>query len=231
MLEQHQLSTLYASEGITVVKNEQNVERLSDAWRLCEDSDHVGCKLHHGIRVFGHSIIPNMLKRRGRVVGSHTEGPNIYTIPVIESNLGEDFGEFLDSGKGADVTFEVDEKIFWAHKLVFSTCSPIFKAMLHFIYRDVLSDMHELIGSNSPMTSTSMPYHLLVAADQYGLDKVLSSLLQYELALIVFEEDDRFFNVLSQGSTSDHIMYDLKDSFLDEGFILEPVNDFFRCFI
>lgn len=132
------------------------------------------------------------------VVGSRTEGPKIYMIPVTESNLGEDFGEFLDSGKGADVTFEVDGEIFRAHKLVLAARSPVFKAqlfgpmkdlntteikvedmeapvfkaMLHFIYRDVLPDMHELIGSNSPMASTSMTQHLLAAADRYGLDRL-----------------------------------------------------------
>ncbi|GLJ31459.1 hypothetical protein SUGI_0631380 [Cryptomeria japonica] len=37
------------------------------------------------------------------------------------------------------------------------------------------------------------------------------------------EEDDRFFDVLLRGSIDD-----LKDSFQDEGFILEPVNDFFN---
>ncbi|GLJ27526.1 hypothetical protein SUGI_0540090 [Cryptomeria japonica] len=36
-------------------------------------------------------------------------------------------------------------------------------------------------------------------------------------------EDDRFFDVLLQWSIDD-----LKDSFQDEGFILEPVNDFFN---
>ncbi|GLJ32466.1 hypothetical protein SUGI_0653270 [Cryptomeria japonica] len=186
------------SESVTAVKNEKDVERLSDAWSLCEDSDHVGCKFHRGVHVFGHSISPYMLKYRGRVVGSRTEELNICMIPVtsdyikdddclslnctvgvvgsrteelnicmipvIESNLGEDFGEFMDSGKGADVTFEVDEKIFQADKLVYVSRSPVlnaqlpvFKAMLHFIYQDVLPDMLELTGSNSPMASTSMP--------------------------------------------------------------------------
>ncbi|GLJ17543.1 hypothetical protein SUGI_0305130 [Cryptomeria japonica] len=37
------------------------------------------------------------------------------------------------------------------------------------------------------------------------------------------KEDDRFFDVLSRGSIDD-----LKDSFQDEGFILERVNDFFN---
>uniref|UniRef100_A0A0D6R4E3 BTB domain-containing protein n=1 Tax=Araucaria cunninghamii TaxID=56994 RepID=A0A0D6R4E3_ARACU len=131
------------------------------------------------------------------VVGSRTEGPKIYNIPVSESTLGEEFGDFLESGKGADVSFEVDGEIFWAHKLVLAARSPVFKAqlygpmrdqntnikvedmeapvfkaMLHFIYRDVLPDMHELIGSTSAIASTSMTQHLLAAADRYGLDRL-----------------------------------------------------------
>eukprot|EP01018_Ginkgo_biloba_P010936 Gb_03319 [translate_table: standard] len=131
------------------------------------------------------------------VVRSRTEGPKIYTIPVPESTLGQNFGEFLDSGKGADVSFEVDGEIFRAHKLVLATRSPVFKAqlfgpmrdqntvikvtdmeapvfkaMLHFIYRDILPDMHELTGSTSTTASTLMAQHLLAAADRYGLDRL-----------------------------------------------------------
>lgn len=132
------------------------------------------------------------------VVGSRTEGPKIYTIPVPESNLGQDFGELLDTGKGADVSFEVDGIIFWVHKLVLAARSPVFKAqlfgpmkdqntvnikvedmeapvfkaMLHFIYRDTLPCFADLIGSTSPVASTLMAQHLLVAADRYGLDRL-----------------------------------------------------------
>ncbi|KAL3678833.1 hypothetical protein R1sor_021789 [Riccia sorocarpa] len=131
------------------------------------------------------------------VVVSSTQGPKLYSIPVPEPDLGQHFGALLDSGEGADVTFEVDGEIFQAHKLVLAARSPVFKAqlygplrdrnsgkieiedieapvfkaMLHFIYRDTLPDTHELTGSSSS-ASTLMAQHLLAAADRYGLDRL-----------------------------------------------------------
>ncbi len=46
----------------------------------------------------------------------------------------------------------------------------VFKALLHFIYKDVLPDTKELSGGLS--TSTLLAQHLLAAADQYGLDRL-----------------------------------------------------------
>ena len=46
----------------------------------------------------------------------------------------------------------------------------VFKALLHFIYRDSLPDTKELIGS--PTTSTLLAQHLLAAADRFGLDRL-----------------------------------------------------------
>ncbi|KAJ8622616.1 hypothetical protein MRB53_031145 [Persea americana] len=132
------------------------------------------------------------------VVRSHTEGPKIYTIAVPPSNIGEHFGMLLESGKGADVKFEVDGEIFAAHKLVLAARSPVFraqlfgpmkdrntqcikvedmeapvfKALLHFIYWDVLPDMEELTGLNMKWASTLMAQHLLAAADRYGLERL-----------------------------------------------------------
>eukprot|EP01018_Ginkgo_biloba_P014057 Gb_18050 [translate_table: standard] len=132
------------------------------------------------------------------VVVTHTEGPKQYTIPVPNSDLGQSFGAFLDSGEGVDVSFDVDGEIFQAHKLVLAARSPVFKAqlfgpmrdkntdnikiedmeapvfkaMLHFIYLDALPDTHELTGSTSSSASTMMAQHLLAAADRYGLDRL-----------------------------------------------------------
>ncbi|KAE8722879.1 BTB/POZ and MATH domain-containing protein 6 [Hibiscus syriacus] len=132
------------------------------------------------------------------VVKSHTEGPKIYSIAVPPSNIGHQFGQLLESGRGTDVTFEVDGEIFPAHKLVLAARSPVFraqlfgpmkdhntkrievqdmealvfKALLHFIYWDSLPDMEELTGLNSNWASTLMFQHLLAAADRYGLDRL-----------------------------------------------------------
>lgn len=64
------------------------------------------------------------------VVKSHTEGPRSYNIPVPVSDLGHQFGKLLESGKGADVTFDVDGETFAAHKVVLAARSPVFMAQL-----------------------------------------------------------------------------------------------------
>ncbi|CAM6009740.1 unnamed protein product [Sphagnum balticum] len=130
------------------------------------------------------------------VVVSSTQGPRLYSIPVPEPDLGQHFGMLLESGEGMDVAFEVDGEVFHAHKLVLAARSPVFKAqlfgpmrdrnssnlqiadieapvfkaLLHFIYKDVLPDTKELSGGLS--TSTLLAQHLLAAADQYGLDRL-----------------------------------------------------------
>ncbi|MBA0583282.1 hypothetical protein Gorai_014147, partial [Gossypium raimondii] len=64
------------------------------------------------------------------VVKSHTEGPKIYSIAVPPSNISHHFGKLLESGKGTDVSFEVDGEVFHAHKLVLAARSPVFRAQL-----------------------------------------------------------------------------------------------------
>ncbi|KAJ3698077.1 hypothetical protein LUZ61_001782 [Rhynchospora tenuis] len=132
------------------------------------------------------------------VVRSRTEGPRVYTIPVPPSNMAEQIGWLLESGKGTDVTFEVDGEMFPAHKLVLAARSPVFmaqlfgpmkdkdmqsikiedmeapvfKALLHFIYWDKLPDIEELTGLNTKWVSTLMAQHLLAAADRYALERL-----------------------------------------------------------
>lgn len=64
------------------------------------------------------------------VVKSYTEGPKIYSIAVMPSNIGQHFGQLLESGKAIDVNFEVDGEKFSAHKLVLAARSPVFRAQL-----------------------------------------------------------------------------------------------------
>ncbi|GFP82016.1 BTB/POZ and math domain-containing protein 2 [Phtheirospermum japonicum] len=65
------------------------------------------------------------------VVRSHTEGPKIYTITLSPSDIGQHFGRLLESGKGTDVNFEIDDETFSAHKLVLAARSPVFRAQLY----------------------------------------------------------------------------------------------------
>ncbi|MQL96340.1 hypothetical protein Taro_029013 [Colocasia esculenta] len=64
------------------------------------------------------------------VVRSHTEGPKVLSIAVPSSNIGQHFGQLLETGKGMDVNFEVDSEIISAHKLVLAARSPVFRAQL-----------------------------------------------------------------------------------------------------
>ncbi|TYI70496.1 hypothetical protein E1A91_D08G225400v1 [Gossypium mustelinum] len=132
------------------------------------------------------------------VVKSHTEGPKFYSIAVPLSRIGHHFGQLLKTGKGTDVSFEVDGEVFYAHKLVLAARSPVFraqlfgpmkeqntkqikvedieapvfKALLHFMYWDSLPDMQELTGLDSKWVTTLMSQHLLAAADRYGLERL-----------------------------------------------------------
>ncbi|XP_010524788.1 PREDICTED: BTB/POZ and MATH domain-containing protein 2 isoform X2 [Tarenaya hassleriana] len=132
------------------------------------------------------------------VVKSRTEGPMSYTIRVPPSDLGQHLGKLLESGMGADVTFEVGGETFSAHKLVFAARSPVFRAqlfgplkdrntqcikiddmeapifkvLLHFIYWDELPDMEKIMGTDALWATTLVAQHLLAAADRYALDRL-----------------------------------------------------------
>ncbi|CAI9300558.1 unnamed protein product [Lactuca saligna] len=132
------------------------------------------------------------------VVKSRTEGPKTYSIHVPPSDIGQQFGQLLECGKGTDVSFQVKDETFSAHKLVLAARSPVFraqlfgpmkdqntrciivedieppvfKALLHFMYWDSLPDMEEVTGMSTKWATTLMSQHLLAAADRYGLDRL-----------------------------------------------------------
>ncbi|XP_048627336.1 BTB/POZ and MATH domain-containing protein 1 isoform X2 [Brassica napus] len=85
-----------------------------------------------------------LVRCRVGVVKSCTEGPRDYNINVPVSNLGQQLGSLLESGKGCDVTFEVDGETFSAHKLVLATRSRVFRAQLFGPLRDRDTDRIEI---------------------------------------------------------------------------------------
>lgn len=121
---------------------------------------------------------------------SRREETNKNYVVVPPSNLKEHLGWLLESREGTDVTFQLKEDIFVAHKNVLAARSPVFraqffgsmlesktdsvkiedmkaevfKAMLYFIYIDALPPQEEV--------SFEMAQHLLVAADRYGLERL-----------------------------------------------------------
>lgn len=123
----------------------------------------------------------------------------LHSIKVPESDIGEHFGNLLENVEGSDVTFDVSGQKFRAHKLVLAARSlvfrskffqssgcandkdiiisdldpEVFKAMLHFIYRDSLSeDVVEVETSSSSSVSDTLAAKLLAASDKYGLERL-----------------------------------------------------------
>ncbi|XP_013667399.2 BTB/POZ and MATH domain-containing protein 1 isoform X2 [Brassica napus] len=92
-----------------------------------------------------------LVRCRVGVVKSCTEGQRNYSIPVPISNLGQQFGNLLESGKGCDVTFEVGGETFSAHKLVLAARSPVFRAQLFGPLRDRNTDRVEIDDMESPI--------------------------------------------------------------------------------
>ncbi|XP_015898776.2 BTB/POZ and MATH domain-containing protein 4 [Ziziphus jujuba] len=134
------------------------------------------------------------------VVVSAVDCPRLHSIQVPASDIGAHFGMLLENMEGSDITFEVAGEIFHAHKLVLAARSPmfrskffdgseedkvvivvtdvepkVFKAMLHFIYRDSLTEDVELEAPSSSSLSSvsdSLSAKLLAAADRYGLQRL-----------------------------------------------------------
>ncbi|TVU42542.1 hypothetical protein EJB05_08954, partial [Eragrostis curvula] len=125
------------------------------------------------------------------------------TIAVAEdrlprkSDLPDDFAKLLESGEGADVTFQVQGEAFNAHRIVLAARSPVFKAQLYrllrqdnrgfitiedmqpgvfkallqFIYTDSLPDIKD-VEFGEIHDVEDLAKHLLVAADKYALERL-----------------------------------------------------------
>ncbi|KAA3473249.1 BTB/POZ and MATH domain-containing 4-like protein [Gossypium australe] len=133
------------------------------------------------------------------VVVSETDCPRLHSIQVPESDIGSHFGILLENEEGSDITFNVFGEKFHVHKLVLAARSPVFeaefsdrmeddneivvtdmepkvfKALLHFIYRDSLIDDEEFVGTSSssmPSVSDALAAKLLAAADKYDLPRL-----------------------------------------------------------
>ncbi|KAK4477996.1 hypothetical protein RD792_017261 [Penstemon davidsonii] len=128
------------------------------------------------------------------VVKTSMDSHKTFTQPLPLSDLGQSYVNLLESKDGSDVSFKVEGETFYAHKLILSTRSPVFKAqffdplkeensrcirieemhapvfkaLLHFIYCDVIPDL------DSKWLDTIMTQHLLAAADRYGIERLRS---------------------------------------------------------
>ncbi|CAL4935526.1 unnamed protein product [Urochloa decumbens] len=117
-------------------------------------------------------------------------------IQVPPSDLSDNLGKLLESEEGADVTFEVEGEVFHAHKTLLAMRSPVFKAelfgpmrdretkaikvedmqpsvfkaLLHFVYKDSLPTMDDL--HLDVEDKEEVVKHLLVAADRYAMERM-----------------------------------------------------------
>ncbi|EAY78602.1 hypothetical protein OsI_33698 [Oryza sativa Indica Group] len=111
-------------------------------------------------------------------------------VSVPPSDMNQQFGDLLETEKGADVVFEVGGQTFAVHRCVLAARSPVFRAelyglmkegdtagvvrveemeaqvfkvLLRFLYTDSLPEMKE---------EDVMCQHLLVAADRYNQERL-----------------------------------------------------------
>lgn len=133
------------------------------------------------------------------VVRSTIDCSSLQPIQVPDSDMGSHFGMLLENMEGSDVVFSVAGEKFHAHKLVLTARSPVFraelfdelmgdkqeivvtdmeprvfKAMLHFIYRDSLveEEMEDTSSSSIPSLTDTLTAKLLAAADRYDLTRL-----------------------------------------------------------
>lgn len=132
------------------------------------------------------------------VVVSMVDTSTLHQIEVPDSDIGAQFGMLLEDEESSDVTFDVCGENVCAHRLVLAARSPafeaefssrtmegshqivitdmvpkVFKAFLHFIYRDSLTEDEDLLVSSSMSSvNDTLPAQLLAAADKYGLSRL-----------------------------------------------------------
>lgn len=96
------------------------------------------------------------------VVKSHTEGPKIYSIAILPSNIGQHFGQLLESGKRTDVNFEVNGETFAAHKLVLAARSPVFRAQLYGPMKDQNTQCIKVEDMEAPVFKVPYIFYLFL---------------------------------------------------------------------
>ncbi|KAG8371063.1 hypothetical protein BUALT_Bualt13G0048000 [Buddleja alternifolia] len=132
------------------------------------------------------------------VVVSAIDCSRLHSIQVPDTDIGTHFGMMLENTEGSDIIFNVAGEKFQAHKLVLAARSPIFqseffaldsdeleimvsdmepkvfKAMLHFIYRDTLVEDEPIASSScsAPLVTDTLTVKLLEAADRYDLGRL-----------------------------------------------------------
>ncbi|XP_044959605.1 BTB/POZ and MATH domain-containing protein 1-like [Hordeum vulgare subsp. vulgare] len=162
------------------------------------------------------------------------------SVSVLPSDLNRHLGGLLETGKGADVVFEVAGHNFAAHRWLLAARSPVFnaeffgamkgsdvapgavrigdmeapvfKAFLSFMYTDSMPEM-------AKKEEDAMYQHLLVAADRYNMER-LKLICQDKLCRCRRIDGSSVANVLALAEL--HHCSDLKDACLE--FLSIPAN-------
>jgi speckle-type POZ protein len=124
------------------------------------------------------------------VFKTRTDDAAAGAIQVPPSSLRQDLARMLEDAEGADITIEVGDRVFLAHKHVLAARSRVFKAQLFGVMRESsagcirIDDMEPCVFerllryiytdalSSEDRNVVAMMQHLLVAADRYGVDRL-----------------------------------------------------------
>jgi speckle-type POZ protein len=139
------------------------------------------CRLRESNGCFTIRIVLTVFKTRTDDAAGAIQAP--------PSSLRQDLARMLEDAEGADITIEVGDRLFLAHKHVLAARSRVFKAQLFGVKRESSAECIRIVDMEPCVFERLLHYiytddlssedrnvvamqHLLVAADRYGMDRL-----------------------------------------------------------